>query len=186
VLLDLLARFSPVVPLLARTWRSLPERLQWRILWLLNAKFSVGVSGVVFDDAGRVMLLEHAFRRRYPWGLVSGWVKAGETLEDALRREVREETSLSISIERLLVVRKDRLGLALEAVFVCQLTGGTFQPSNEITRIQWCAPDHLPAGVHPHHGPLVREASRPSPSPIASQADGQAEGQGEVQRGGEE
>ena len=146
--------------MLARTWRSLPERLQCRILWLLNAKFSVGVSGVVFDDAGRVMLLEHAFRRRYPWGLVSGWVKAGEPLEDALRREVREETSLYISIERLLVVRKDRLGRALEAVFVCKLAGGTFQPSNEITRIQWCAPDQLPSGVHPHHGPLVRAASQ--------------------------
>ncbi|HXI15642.1 MAG TPA: NUDIX hydrolase [Chloroflexota bacterium] len=160
--LDLLSRLAPVVPLLARIWRSLPERLQWRILWLLHPKFSVGVSGVVFDDAGRVMLLEHAFRRRYPWGLVSGWVKAGETLEDALRREAREETSLSISIERMLVVRKDRIGLALEAVFVCRLAGGTFRPSNEITRIQWCAPDQLPPGVHPHHGPLVRSALQPA------------------------
>jgi 8-oxo-dGTP diphosphatase len=150
---------SPGVARLAPLWRRLPLWLQWAVLWLLNAKFTLGVSGVVFDEQGRVLVLKHTFRRRYPWGLVSGWVKGGEPLEAALLREIDEETKLSVVVERLLMVRCDRLFLFLEAVYLCRFTGGTFVPSNEITEARWCRPDELPSGVHPHHGPLIQRAS---------------------------
>jgi 8-oxo-dGTP diphosphatase len=130
--------------------------VQWRLLWLLNAKFTVGVSGVVLDENGRVLLLKHTFRRRYPWGLLSGWVKGNESLESALRREALEETGLSICIDRLVAVRKDRYGLFLEAVYACHVSGGTFRPSNEVSEMRWCAVDALPAETHPNHAPLIR------------------------------
>ena len=125
-------------------------------MWLLNPKFTVGVSGVVVDEAGRVLLLKHTFRRRYPWGLLSGWVKGNESLEGALRREALEETGLSISIEHLVAVRKDKFRLFLEAVYACRVRDGKFRPSNEISEIQWCDPEALPVGTHPHHAPLIR------------------------------
>ena len=117
------------------------------------------MSGVVFDDDGQVLLLKHTFRRRYPWGLVSGWVRAGEPLEAALQRELAEETGLSLSIVRLLAVRKDRFHLFIEAVFLCRLRGGVFRPSNEVTEIRWSRPDDVPPGTHPDHRPLVRTAA---------------------------
>jgi len=48
--------------------------------------------------ADEVVLLVHAknFRRPY-YGLVAGFVETGETLEEAVRREVREETGIEIS-----------------------------------------------------------------------------------------
>ena len=148
----------------------LPEPLQWRILWLLNPKFAVGVSGVVLDEAGRVLLLKHTFRRRYPWGLVSGWVKGNESLEAALLREALEETGLSLSIGHLVTVRKDKYALFLEAVFACQVAGGAFQASNEVSEIQWCDPEALPAGTHPHHAPLIRGLKKSGELPrIASE-----------------
>ncbi|HEV2126259.1 MAG TPA: NUDIX hydrolase [Chloroflexota bacterium] len=147
-----------LLPHLAPLWRRLPQGLQWFTLWLVNAKFTVGVSGVVLDDGGRVLLLKHTFRRRYPWGLVSGWVKQGESLQEALHREIREETTLRVFVERLLVVRTDRFGLFLEAVFLCRFAGGTFEPSNEITEARWCDVDLLPEGIHPHHRPMIRRA----------------------------
>lgn len=147
-----------LLPHLAPLWRRFPQTLQWYILWLINPKFTVGVSGVVFDDAGRVLLLKHTFRRRHPWGLVSGWVKRGEPLDAALQREVQEETKLRVHVDRLLIVRTDRFGLFLEAVFLCRLAGGTFQPSNEVTEARWCDVESLPDGVHPHHHPLIRRA----------------------------
>lgn len=84
---------------------------------------------------------------------------AGEPLEAALRRELREEADLSLSIVRLLTVRKDRYRLFLEAVYVCRHAGGTFRPSNEVTDVRWCRPEALPAGTHPHHAPLIRAAA---------------------------
>ena len=148
-----MARLAPV-------WRALPPRLQWGLMWLGTAKFSLGVTGIVFDAGGRVLLLRHTFRRRYPWGLVSGWVNRGERLEDALRREVDEETALRVRVGPLFRVRKDRLHLAVEAVYLCRLEGGVFRASNEITAIDWRRPEDLPPGVHPDHGPLIRDAAR--------------------------
>jgi 8-oxo-dGTP diphosphatase len=149
-----------VVPrVLAPLWKRLPEPLQWWVLWLLNPKYAVGVSGVVFNDAGQVLLLKHTFRRRYPWGVVSGWINGGESLEGALQREIAEETKLRVRIERLVMVRTDKLHLFLEAVYACRFEGGTFVPSNEVTEVVWCSPDGLPTGVHPDHGPLVQRAA---------------------------
>jgi ADP-ribose pyrophosphatase YjhB (NUDIX family) len=150
---------------LAPIWRVLPAWLQWRLMWLSTAKFSLGVTGIVFDAEGRVMLLRHTFRRRYPWGLVSGWVNRGEPLEDALRREVREETALTVRVGPLFRVRRDRLRLAVEVVYLCRLEGGVFRPNNEVTAIEWRRPDDLPPGVHPDHHPLIREAARRIPAP---------------------
>jgi ADP-ribose pyrophosphatase YjhB (NUDIX family) len=147
-----------LMPLLARLWRLLPERVQWRLLWLAVPKFSVGVTGIVFDDAGQVLLLRHTFRRRYPWGLVSGWVKRGEALEAALHREVAEETGLAVRIERLFCVRTDRLRSMLEVVYLCRFAGGEFRPSAEVTELRWCRADDLPPGVHPDHHPFLRDA----------------------------
>jgi 8-oxo-dGTP diphosphatase len=146
------------MPWLARIWRRLPERVQWRTMWLLTPKYTVGVTGIVFDDAGRVMLLKHTFRRRYPWGLASGWVKRGEPLEVALQREIREETSLRVDVERLFRVRTDKFQRMVEVVYVCRHVEGTFRPSSEVTELRWCHLDDLPAGVHPHHHPLLRDA----------------------------
>ncbi len=148
-----MARLAPI-------WRALPPWLQWPLMWLGTAKFSLGVTGIVFDAEGRVMLLRHTFRRRYPWGLVSGWVNRGERLEDALRREVDEETGLTVGVGPLFRVRKDHLHLAVEAIYLCRLEGGLFRASNEITAIDWRRPDDLPPGVHPDHAPLIREAAR--------------------------
>lgn len=165
-------RFELLKPLLAPIWRGFPEWLQWRLMWLLNAKFSVGVTGIVFDDNGKVMLLKHTFRRRYPWGLVSGWVSPAEALEAALLREIAEETDLSITIDQLFRVHTHPRHRSLEAVYLCRFRGGTFRPSSEISEIQWREPDDLPtgpSGIHPHQYPLIRQAAalRPAGPPSA-------------------
>ena len=59
----------------------------------------VGVGAVIWDAAGRVLLI----RRTKPpgtgqWSLPGGKVERGESLEQALRREVWEETGLEVEI----------------------------------------------------------------------------------------
>jgi hypothetical protein len=64
--------------LLTRLWR-LGKPLQWRFLWLVHAKFICGITGVVRDDHGRVLLLRH---RLWPPG--RQWGDPKEVLEARL------------------------------------------------------------------------------------------------------
>jgi mutator protein MutT len=59
----------------------------------------VGAAAVAFDDAGRVLLV----RRGQPpdlgeWSIPGGAIELGETVDEALRREVREETGLEVAV----------------------------------------------------------------------------------------
>lgn len=62
----------------------------------------VGVSGRVWDDAGRLLLVRRADDGR--WSLPAGAVELGERIDTALMREVREETGLTVTPERVVGV----------------------------------------------------------------------------------
>ncbi|WP_318213327.1 NUDIX hydrolase [Streptomyces sp. SCL15-6] len=147
--------------LLARLWRLL-RPLQSRIVWFLNAKFVVGVTGVVRDDEGRVLMLRH---RMWPpgrqWGLPSGFARKGEDFRATVVREVREETGLEVEVCRLVMLTSG-LRTRLEVAYEARLLGGELRLDPfEILEARWCRPDDLPEGIQPVCGPLVRGETVP-------------------------
>ncbi|GLW07274.1 NUDIX hydrolase [Microtetraspora sp. NBRC 13810] len=137
-------------------WRGMRGSVQWRLLWWWNAKFMVGVSGVVRDPEGRVLLLRH---RLWPegrqWGLPTGYAKRSETFEDTVAREVREETGLEVKVGRLIRLQSGfrlRMEVAYEAEFV---RGEIRIDPLEILEARWVSPHDLPDGVMPGHRVLI-------------------------------
>lgn len=65
----------------------------------------VGCGAAILDSDGRLLLVQ---RRRPPeagcWGLPGGKLDFGETVEDAIRREILEELGITIALDRLLCV----------------------------------------------------------------------------------
>ncbi|MCF6525015.1 NUDIX domain-containing protein [Streptomyces sp. JJ36] len=145
--------------LVARLWRGLRGPVQWRLLWLSQAKFMVGVTGVVRDDAGRFLLLRH---RLWPegrqWGLPTGCARKGEEFGETVTREVREETGLEVTVGPLVRLRSG-YRLRVEVAYEAVLAGGELSIDPlEILEARWCFPDALPEGVQESHRELIRLA----------------------------
>jgi 8-oxo-dGTP pyrophosphatase MutT (NUDIX family) len=115
----------------------------------------VGAVGVVFNDAGQVLLVEHVFRPQYSWGFPGGWVERGEDPADTVRREVEEELGLKIEIRQLLLCKlqgyesKTHIPPGFGLAYYCRLVGdkATILPAPrsayEILSIQWIDPETI-------------------------------------------
>ncbi len=62
-------------------------------------KIDLVVSALI-EDEGKVLLIKRKKNKSFPdfWGIPTGKVKPGEKLEDAIKREVKEETNLRIEV----------------------------------------------------------------------------------------
>lgn len=141
---------------IARLWRGLAGSLQWRILWFRHAKFMVGVTGIVRDPDGNVLLLKHRLWPEHrPWGLPTGYANKGERFEDTIVREVREETGLDVEVGRLAHL-KSGYQLRVEVAYEARVTGGTLNvDSLEILEARWFTPYDLPDGLQESHRLLI-------------------------------
>jgi len=85
------------------------------------------------------------------WSLPGGLVETGESLEEAVRREILEETGLRVKpVEMFGVferVIKDAKGRAeyhyLLMDYVCKVTGGRLQAGDDVARAEWVAREKL-------------------------------------------
>ncbi|MCZ7583548.1 MAG: NUDIX hydrolase [Deltaproteobacteria bacterium] len=124
--------------MLFRLWRILARipGLEGFLLHVINARFIVGVSGVILDGENRVLLFHHTYRRRYAWGLPGGWMRAGEDARVALTREVAEESGLAVNVLAPIAVETVRRRTIIEMIYLARLTGGQFLPSAEVDAIR--------------------------------------------------
>jgi ADP-ribose pyrophosphatase YjhB (NUDIX family) len=125
------------------------DRLR-RAYWVAFQPVSVGVVGLVVDEAGRVLLVEHTYR--HGWYLPGGGVRRKEPLDETLRRELREEVGVELTGEpRLLGVYWNFAERQSDYVVVFTVERWQRRPSRsmEIADARFFAPDELPDDTSP-------------------------------------
>jgi 8-oxo-dGTP diphosphatase len=105
----------------------------------------LGVGAVIIQD-GRVLLVQRAHEPLAgQWSLPGGAVEVGETLREAVVREVREETGLDVDVGALVEV-VDRVQHAEDGRveyhfvvvdYVCTPTGGVLAPASDASDVSW-------------------------------------------------
>jgi 8-oxo-dGTP diphosphatase len=117
----------------------------------------LGVGALIFED-GKILLVE---RGKEPlkgyWSLPGGVVETGEKLEEAIRREVSEETGLDVEpysmfeiFERIIPDSQSRpdSGGKPEYHYVlidylCRRVAGVAAPASDVSRVEWVAEQNL-------------------------------------------
>jgi 8-oxo-dGTP diphosphatase len=144
--------------LLGRIWRRLPAPVRRRAAKIGQTRFTVTVAAMLFDDKGRILLLEHVFRADRGWGVPGGFVSKGEQPEEALRRELREEASIEIADVKFLFTRSLRTLKQVELYFRARAIGNPTASSFEIKQAQWFPLTDLPAGLSEDQRRLIERA----------------------------
>lgn len=113
------------------------------LLRVVNEKFLIGVTGVIFNADQHVLLVKHSYRR-VPWSLPGGYLQAREHPKKGLEREILEETNFTVHVERILITKHDkdtpRIDMCYEGIF----KKGTFKASDEVVDFGFFEKDKLP------------------------------------------
>ncbi|WP_375415113.1 NUDIX domain-containing protein [uncultured Bradyrhizobium sp.] len=122
-------------------------RRAFHVYWRFARGMTLGVRGVVLDGENRVFLVKHSYVSG--WHLPGGGVEVGETLRDALARELMEEGRIELISEPKLhgvlfnshVSRRDHV-----AVYVIRRfrQDRLPEPNREIVACGFFAPGALP------------------------------------------
>ena len=157
-----------MVRLLAKIWRRIGGRTRWFLLWVAHDKFMISVTGLVQNPAGEILLLQPCFWRKGTWGMPGGMINRGESLERALQREMREETGLTIEVDRVLRVTSG-FWLRMEVCLLARVEQGVLKPNpREILEARFFPPDQLPGGLLRSHREWIGHYFAESKQPIRS------------------
>ncbi len=95
---------------------------------------------------GRVLLVRHSDRGKVDYGhwlLPAGRVEPGETHEEALKREIKEETSLEIRIVGKVDERVDSYTDEWMVNFLCVPSSSNAEISDELEDARWFDPSEI-------------------------------------------
>ena len=113
----------------------------------------VGVGAIIVDNQGRLFLARRgpaAKNERGLWEFPGGSVEFGETMADALRREMREEFGIEIAVGKLLDVvdhiLKEEKQHWISPSFLCTISAGEprIMEPEKCAEIGWFLPGAVP------------------------------------------
>lgn len=108
--------------------------------------------GALITDGKRVLLVKRgAEPGKGLWALPGGCPRVGERLEEALVREVKEETGLEVRPKRVVgvfdvIVRDERGKVKYHYVlidFEVEVIGGSLRPGGDAVEVRWFTPEEL-------------------------------------------
>ena len=104
----------------------------------MNHNHLVSVAGLVTNDSGQILLVKSPLRG---WEYPGGLIEPGETFQDALHREIREESGVEVEITGFVGICKNVEKDSVNIDFTCRYVSGELTTSDESTEVIWASPE---------------------------------------------
>ena len=107
-------------------------------------------AAAIIVEEGKILLVEHEKHGRNYWLLPGGGVEYGETLEEALKRELMEEAGLVVDADELIFISEsippDQHRHVINYYFTAHITGGELKVGVDavLQDVQWHLLEDLP------------------------------------------
>lgn len=101
---------------------------------MMNYTHFVSVAGLVTNDNGEILLINSP---RRGWEYPGGMVEPGETFQDALIREIKEEAGVDVEIIGFIGLCKNVEKDVVNIDFSCRYISGELTTSDESSEVKW-------------------------------------------------
>jgi ADP-ribose pyrophosphatase YjhB (NUDIX family) len=147
-----------MIRFLLRVWQKFPIWVHLLASRIVRPRFRVAVAAMIFDEQGRVLLFKHTYRK-FEWGIPAGSLEHREQPERAIVREVFEETSMQVDVQKLLLAESSRDDHHISLIYLCRIVSGEFRESNEISEIRYFALNDFPKRMLSAEKELIRRVA---------------------------
>ncbi|MGH9949075.1 MAG: NUDIX hydrolase [Pyrinomonadaceae bacterium] len=138
-----------------RIWGMLPAAARTKVVRATQDSFTVSTAAIVRNEKDEILLLNHVLRPFNSWGFPGGFVEHGEQIEEAVRREVREETGIELRELKLFEINTYKRHI--EVLWSAIAVGEPEVRSAEIIELGWFAVNDLPAKLSRNQHRQVRK-----------------------------
>ncbi len=98
----------------------------------------VSIAGLVRNSRGQIILVNSP---RRGWEYPGGMVESGESLQDALHREIMEESGVMVRVIGFFGASKNIQKDIVNLDFLCEYVSGALRTSAESTDVAWFSPE---------------------------------------------
>lgn len=140
----------------------------------------VGVGAVVIKDEQVLVVRRANPPLQGQWSIPGGLVETGETTREAVIREIREETGLTIKplelievFERILRDSDSRVQYHFVVIdYLCRIESGMLDPGSDVSEIRWAGFDELQVlGITPETRAVIEKGLNAAKNSTAFRTD---------------
>lgn len=122
------------------------------------------VAGYISNEEGDILLQKR--KDKNIWGLPGGAIELGESLELAVKREVKEETGIDVSVDKLIGVYSNYFdeypngdkAQTITTLFQLNIVGGELSCEDEETiELKYFSLDNIPTLVNKQHNDFIKD-----------------------------